>query len=183
MTIIPTKLPGCYLIEPKIIRDDRGYFMEAFNEKEFVANVGSGVHFVQQNQSQSKMGVLRGLHYQTGEHAQAKLIRVLSGSILDVAVDIRPESETYGQYFSVELSAENNRQLFIPRGFAHGFQVLSNDTTVFYNSDNFYNPAYEAGIIYDDPTIAVDWRAESSLPLISEKDKNLPTFEKSIKVW
>lgn len=129
MNFIETKLKGCFLLEPKIILDERGYFMESFNENTFQKGIGQPVHFVQDNQSYSTRGVLRGLHYQTGEHAQAKLVRVLQGEVLDVAVDIRPESDTYGQHVAVLLSAENQKQLFIPRGFAHGFVVLSETAT------------------------------------------------------
>ena len=137
MIFTETKLKGCYIIEPKIIRDERGYFMESFNEKTFQNGIGQAVHFVQDNQSFSSKGVLRGLHYQTGEHAQAKLVRVLQGEVLDVAVDIRPDSPTFGQYESVLLSGENQTQFFVPRGFAHGFLVLSETATFFYKCDNF----------------------------------------------
>ncbi|RZK10124.1 MAG: dTDP-4-dehydrorhamnose 3,5-epimerase, partial [Flavobacterium sp.] len=132
MNFIPTKLKGCFILEPKVIFDDRGYFMESFNEKTFQENTNQEIHFVQDNQSYSTKGVLRGLHYQTGEHAQAKLVRVLSGEVLDVAVDIRPDSETFGQHVAVLLSAENQKQFFVPRGFAHGFLVLSETATFFY---------------------------------------------------
>jgi len=137
MKFLETKLKGCYVIEPKIIQDDRGYFMESFNEKTFQNEIGKPICFVQDNQSYSTKGVLRGLHYQTGEHAQAKLVRVLEGEVLDVAVDIRPDSETFGQYEAVVLSAENQKQFFVPRGFAHGFLVLSETATFFYKCDNF----------------------------------------------
>ncbi len=183
MNFIPTKLSGCYSIEPKIISDERGYFMESFNENAFQKGIGQAVHFVQDNQSFSTKGVLRGLHYQTGEHAQAKLVRVLSGEVLDVAVDIRPESSTFGQYVSVVLSAENNKQFFIPRGFAHGFLVLSETATFFYKCDNFYNKESEGGILYNDPTIQIDWQFPKEKMLISEKDILLPTIENAKKVW
>jgi dTDP-4-dehydrorhamnose 3,5-epimerase len=137
MNFIPTPLAGCYILEPKVILDERGYFMESFNEQTFQKATGQAVHFVQDNQSYSSKGVLRGLHYQVGEHAQAKLVRVLSGAVLDVAVDIRPDSPTYGQHFSTELTAENQRQSFIPRGFAHGFLVLSETATFFINATIF----------------------------------------------
>ncbi len=183
MTITPTKLSGCYILEPKVIQDARGYFMESFNEKTFRDGTGEAVHFVQDNQSFSTKGVLRGLHYQTGAHAQAKLVRVLQGEVLDVAVDIRPESETYGQYVAEVLSAENQKQLFVPRGFAHGFLVLSETATFFYKCDNFYNKESEGGIIYNDATLAIDWKLEVSELLISEKDHILPTLDKARKIW
>lgn len=178
-----TKLQGCYIIEPKIILDERGYFMESFNEKTFQNGVGQAVHFVQDNQSFSSKGVLRGLHYQTGEHAQAKLVRVLQGEVLDVAVDIRPDSPTFRQYEAVLLSDENKRQFFVPRGFAHGFLVLSETATFFYKCDNFYNKESEGGIIYNDETINIDWQFSLEDLIISEKDKVQPTIENAKKVW
>lgn len=183
MNFIPTKLQGCYIIEPKIIRDERGYFMESFNEKTFQNGVGQAVHFVQDNQSFSTKGVLRGLHYQTGEHAQAKLVRVLQGEVLDVAVDIRPDSPTFGQYESVLLSGENQKQFFVPRGFAHGFLVLSETATFFYKCDNFYNKESEGGIIYNDETININWQFSLEDLIISEKDKVQPTLENAKKAW
>lgn len=183
MNFIPTKLEGCFILEPKIILDERGYFMESFNEKTFQNGIGQKVHFVQDNQSYSSKGVLRGLHYQTGAHAQAKLVRVLQGEVLDVAVDIRPESTTYGQYVSVVLSGENQRQLFVPRGFAHGFLVLSNTATFFYKCDNLYNKESEAGIIYNDKTINIDWDFPLEKLIVSEKDKVQPSLENASKVW
>lgn len=183
MNFTETKLKGCFIIEPKIISDERGYFMESFNEKTFQNGVDSEVHFVQDNQSFSSKGVLRGLHYQTGHHAQAKLVRVLQGEVLDVAVDIRPDSETYGKYEAVLLSAENQTQFFVPRGFAHGFLVLSKTATFFYKCDNFYNKESEGGIIYNDKTIGVNWNFPQEDLLISEKDQFLPTFENSKKAW
>jgi len=183
MNFIPTKLEGCFIIEPKIINDERGYFMESFNENTFQKGIGQSVHFVQDNQSFSTKGVLRGLHYQTGVHAQAKLVRVLSGEVLDVVVDIRPGSVTYGKYVSVVLSAENQQQFFIPRGFAHGFLVLSETATFFYKCDNFYNKESEGGLIYNDPIINIDWQFPTSQLLISEKDLMLPTLDKARRVW
>ena len=183
MNFIPTNALGCFSIEPKIIYDQRGYFMESFNEKSFQEGIGQNVHFVQDNQSFSTKGVLRGLHYQTGEHAQAKLVRVLDGEVLDIAVDIRPNSATYGEIVSVFLSAENKNQLFIPRGFAHGFVVLSDTATFFYKCDNFYNKDSEAGIFYNDPTIKIDWNFDTNKLIISDKDKNQPLFENAKKVW
>ena len=183
MIFTETKLKGCFIIEPKIINDERGYFMESFNEKTFQNGVGSEVHFVQDNQSFSSKGVLRGLHYQTGVHAQAKLVRVIHGEVLDVAVDIRPDSETFGQYEAILLSAENQKQFFIPRGFAHGFLVVSETATFFYKCDNFYNKESEGGIKFDAPEINIDWQFDSESLIISEKDQNLPTLANSKKVW
>jgi dTDP-4-dehydrorhamnose 3,5-epimerase len=183
MNFVPTKLAGCYVIEPKIILDERGYFMESFNEKTFQKGVEQAVHFVQDNQSFSTKGVLRGLHYQTGEHAQAKLVRVLQGEVLDVAVDIRPDSPTFGQYEAVLLSDENKKQFFVPRGFAHGFLVLSETATFFYKCDNFYNKESEGGIAFNDKTINIDWQFSLEDLIISEKDKVQPTIENAKKAW
>lgn len=183
MKFTETKLKGCYVIEPKIIGDVRGSFMESFNEKTFAEGIGQQVHFVQDNQSFSTKGVLRGLHYQCGIHAQAKLVRVLSGEVLDVAVDLRPDSETYGQYESVLLSGENHKQFFIPRGFAHGFLVLSDTATFFYKCDNFYNAASEGGLLFNDASLKINWNFPSDTFIISEKDKALPTIEMAKKVW
>ncbi|WP_130734816.1 dTDP-4-dehydrorhamnose 3,5-epimerase [Flavobacterium sp. J27] len=183
MNFITTKLSDCYIIEPKIIHDERGYFMESFNEKTFQEGIHQNVHFVQDNQSYSTKGVLRGLHYQSGSSAQAKLVRVLEGEVLDVAVDIRPNSPTFGEHVSVLLSSENKRQFFIPRGFAHGFIVLSNTATFFYKCDNFYNKESEGGIIYNDPELKIDWKFSFEELIVSEKDKNLPTLQKAKKVW
>ena len=183
MNFISTKLEGNFIVEPKIIQDSRGYFMESFNENSFQKGIGKKVTFVQDNQSFSSKGVLRGLHYQTGEHAQAKLVSVLQGEVLDVAVDIRPNSSTYGQYVSVLLSGENQTQFFIPRGFAHAFLVLSETATFFYKCDNFYDKESEGGIIYNDPILNVDWQFPIADMLISEKDQNLPTLENAKKVW
>ena len=183
MTVIPTDIEGCFIIEPKVMHDERGYFMESFNQAKFEEGTGTKVHFVQDNQSYSSKGVLRGLHYQTGEHAQAKLVRVLQGEVLDIAVDIRPDSETYGAYVAVVLSAQNNKQLFIPRGFAHGFLVLSDTATFFYKCDNLYNRESEGGIIYNDPAIGIDWQLPAEDLIISAKDQILPTLQNSKKVW
>jgi dTDP-4-dehydrorhamnose 3,5-epimerase len=183
MKFIETKLKGCFLIEPKIISDERGYFMESFNEKTFQEDIQQSVRFVQDNQSFSSRGVLRGLHYQVGEHAQAKLVRVLHGEVLDVAVDIRPDSSTFGHYESVLLSAENQRQFFVPRGFAHGFLVLSETATFFYKCDNFYNKEAEGGILFNDPTIGINWNFPLNQLLISEKDQHLPTLQNAKRVW
>ncbi len=170
-----TPIQGLMIFEPRVFADDRGYFYESYNEKIF-AEAGIHDNFVQDNQSKSTYGVLRGLHYQTGEHVQSKLVRVLEGSVLDVAVDIRPDSPTYGQHYTIELSAENHLQFYVPRGFAHGFLVLS-DTAIFsYKCDNFYNKASEGGIAYDDPTLNIDWKIPTEDMILSDKDKVNPTF-------
>ena len=158
MRFIETKLEGCFVIEPTVFKDDRGYFMESFNENTFEKGIGKKIHFVQDNQSYSSKGVLRGLHYQCGEHAQAKLVRVLEGEVLDVAVDLRPNSKTFGHYESIILTAENQKQFFVPRGFAHGFLVLSDTATFFYKCDNFYNKESEGGIIFNDSQPGIDWQ-------------------------
>jgi dTDP-4-dehydrorhamnose 3,5-epimerase len=183
MNFIPTKLEGCYILEPKVFRDERGYFLESFNQKTFENGIGVKINFVQDNQSFSTKGVLRGLHYQTGEHAQAKLVRVLQGEVLDVVVDIRPNSKTFGQYESVLLTGENHKQIFIPRGFAHGFLVLSDTATFFYKCDNFYNKESEGGLIYNDPTVNIDWQFPTDHLIISEKDQIVPNLENAKKAW
>jgi dTDP-4-dehydrorhamnose 3,5-epimerase len=183
MNFIPTKLQGCYILEPKIFNDDRGYFIESFNKNTFQNGINQEINFVQDNQSFSTKGVLRGLHYQTGQHAQAKLVRVLQGEVLDVAVDIRPESSTYGEYVSILLTGENQTQFFVPRGFAHGFLVLSETATFFYKCDNFYNKESEGGLIYNDPSINIDWQFPLENLIISEKDLILPTLKNIKKIW
>ena len=183
MNIIETKLAGCLIIEPKVIFDDRGFFMESFNEKKFSDLTGNNIHFLQDNQSYSTRGVLRGLHYQTGRWSQAKLVRVLNGEVLDVAVDIRPDSPTYGEHVSVVISSENNKQLFIPKGFAHGFLVLSETATFFYKCDTSYEPSSEGGILYNDEKLQIDWQLPADVIVISEKDKQLPLLESSKRIW
>lgn len=183
MNFIPTKLEGCYVLEPKILQDERGYFVETYNKNVFDKGIEQNINFVQDNQSFSSKGVLRGLHYQTTGHAQAKLVRVLHGEVLDVAVDIRPNSKTFGQHEAIILSAENHKQFFVPRGFAHGFLVLSDTATFFYKCDNFYNKESEGGIIYNDKTINIDWQFSSVDLLVSEKDQALPTIENAKKMW
>ena len=173
MNIIQTGIEGLVVLEPKVFGDSRGYFFEVFNEREFAEKVGP-VHFVQDNESKSRYGVLRGLHFQKGEHAQAKLVRVVSGAVLDVAVDIRPGSPTYGQWHAEELTGENHRMMFIPRGFAHGFSVLSEEVVFQYKCDNFYCPSAEGAIAWNDPTLAIDWRIPAADILLSEKDKHHP---------
>ncbi|AEH00876.1 dTDP-4-dehydrorhamnose 3,5-epimerase [Lacinutrix sp. 5H-3-7-4] len=177
MKVLETKLKDCFILEPNVFNDSRGYFFESFNAKTFIEHVNSKTVFLQDNESFSTKGVLRGLHYQTGEYAQAKLVRVVQGSVLDVAVDLRQDSKTFGQHVAVELSAENKKQLFVPRGFAHGFIVLS-DTAIFsYKCDNYYNKASEAGIIYNDKDLKIDWKLNESDFLVSDKDLVLPTLK------
>ncbi|HEY2721082.1 MAG TPA: dTDP-4-dehydrorhamnose 3,5-epimerase [Chitinophagaceae bacterium] len=170
-----TEFDGLLIFEPVVYEDNRGYFFEAFNEKIFHQH-NIGIRFVQDNQSSSSYGVIRGLHYQLHPHAQVKLVRVLNGKILDMAVDIRKGSPTFSKVFSVELSAENKRQLLIPTGFAHGFSVLSDTADVLYKCDDFYNKNSEAGIRYDDPVLNIDWRISAEKTNVSEKDRNLPSF-------
>ncbi len=177
MQIKETKLKGCFIIEPTKFGDSRGYFFESFNEHTFNKLTGTQTHFVQDNQSYSTRGVIRGLHAQAGDHAQAKLVRVLEGRVIDVAVDARPDSETFGQHVAVELSAENNFQLFVPRGFLHGFVVLSETATFFYKCDNFYNKASECGVKFDDPELGIDWVVPAEELIISDKDQVLPSFK------
>lgn len=176
MAIIKTPIEGVVIIEPKIFSDDRGYFFESYNEAQLAEEGGITAHFVQDNESCSSYGVLRGLHFQRPPHAQAKLVRVVRGRVLDVAVDIRSGSPTYGKYVSVELSEDNHRQLFLPRGMAHGFVVLSDKAIFQYKCDNQYHPESEGGIIWNDPTIAIDWGIEPSAVILSEKDKKSPLF-------
>jgi dTDP-4-dehydrorhamnose 3,5-epimerase len=173
MTIIPTALAGCIVIIPRVFNDERGYFYEAFNEKSFTEAVGP-IHFIQDNQSFSTKGVLRGLHFQKGEFSQSKLVRVTQGEVLDVAVDLRKKSATYGQHHAVKLSAQNNNQLFIPRGFAHGFVVLSSSAIFQYKCDNYYHKESEAGLHYADPSIKIDWLLNDGELIVSDKDKELP---------
>ncbi|MGL5681443.1 MAG: dTDP-4-dehydrorhamnose 3,5-epimerase [Marinifilaceae bacterium] len=173
MKVTPTALDGVVIIEPKVFGDDRGYFFESFSQKDFNKEVAD-VHFVQDNESYSRYGVLRGLHFQKGEAAQAKLVRVVKGEIMDVAVDVRPESLTYGQYVAVHLSGDNKKQLFIPRGFAHGFVVLSDEVLFQYKCDNYYMPQAEGGIRFDDPSLGIDWQLPMSDLILSDKDKDLP---------
>ena len=174
MKAIKTDIPGLLVLEPVIFGDTRGYFFEAFNQKDFDEAVGTHVTFVQDNESKSGYGVVRGLHFQKGDHAQAKLVRVISGRVLDVAVDIRPGSPTFGRHFSVELTGENHRMLFIPRGFAHGFSVLSETAVFQYKCDNFYCPEAEGGIAWDDPALGIDWQLTAESVKWSDKDRRNP---------
>ena len=176
MKVEQTILKDCFIIHDNVIQDQRGYFFESFNQQKFQAQTGLNISFVQDNQSKSTKGVLRGMHYQLGEHAQAKLVRVIEGAVLDIAVDIRPNSSSFGKSFALELTATNKKQLFVPRGFAHGFVVLSDTATFFYKCDNFYNKASEGGFIYNDTTLNLDWQLSQSEIILSEKDKGLPSF-------
>lgn len=169
MTYTETKLKGVWILEPRVFDDERGYFFEAWNKADFVKHIGD-VNFIQDNESKSSYGVLRGLHYQKGDYAQAKLVRVIKGKVLDVAVDLRKSSATFGQYVAVELSEENKKQLFIPRGFAHGFLVLSSEAVFTYKVDNTYSPTHEASIRWNDEEIAIRWDIDSKDVITSEKD-------------
>jgi dTDP-4-dehydrorhamnose 3,5-epimerase len=173
MPFVKTSLPGLLVFEPKVFEDSRGYFFEAYNEQTFFSE-GVTIKFVQDNQSKSSYGVIRGLHYQQLPYAQTKLVRVLEGAILDVAVDIRKGSPTFGQVYAVELSAENKKQLLVPSGFAHGFSVMSETAIVLYKCDQFYNKESEGGIIYNDLSLAIDWKLPKEKVLVSEKDLQLP---------
>ena len=179
MPFIDTPLPGCKIFEPRIWEDDRGYFFESFNARTF-AETGIERPFVQDNQAYSSYGVLRGLHYQRDEYAQAKLVRVLQGEVLDVVVDLRPESPTYGRSFSIRLSAANQKQLYVPRGFAHGYAVLSPTALFFYKCDNYYRKEAEGGLRYDDPALKIDWELPTEAIVLSPKDRILPRLDEHL---
>ena len=170
MNYIATDIEGVYILEPQLFKDARGYFTETYNKADFDKNIGYDVQFIQDNQSMSSKGVLRGLHYQEGADSQAKLVRVINGTVLDVAVDLRKHSPTFGKYLMVELSAENMRQLFIPRGFAHGFSVLSEKAIIQYKCDNFYAPEADSGISIKDESFGIDWKIPTENAILSEKD-------------
>ena len=176
MEVIQTAIPGVVIIEPRVFKDARGYFFESFSQRDFDAQVRE-VRFVQDNESKSSFGVLRGLHFQKPPHAQSKLVRVVKGAVLDVAIDVRRGSPTFGQHVAVELSAENHRQFFIPRGFAHGFVVLTDEVVFQYKCDNFYAPQYEGAIAWDDPDLGIDWRVPSEDVLLSDKDRCHPRLK------
>ena len=176
MNIFKTNLPDLYLIEPKIFEDSRGYFFESYN-KNILKENGIEINFVQDNQSKSSYGVIRGLHYQLNPHPQTKLVRVLAGKILDVVVDIRKNSPTFGKWQSFELSDDNKHQLLVTVGFAHGFSVLSNTAIVLYKCDDFYNPQLERGIVYNDPALSIDWDFDENDAIVSEKDAILPLLK------
>ena len=176
MKFIKTAIPSVFIIEPSVFGDDRGYFFESFNQNKFSELIGQEINFVQDNESFSSKGVLRGLHFQAGDYAQAKLVRVVKGTVLDVVVDMRKESSTFSKHFSIELSEDNKKQLFVPRGFAHGFIVLSQTAIFSYKCDNFYDKASEKGLRYDDPSLGIDWCLPAKEFIVSEKDLVLPTL-------
>lgn len=176
MKLVETPLKDCYILEPTIFEDDRGYFYEKYNEKRFEELTGLNGHFVQDNISKSSYGVLRGLHLQKGEHAQAKLVSCLEGKVLDVAVDLRPDSPTFGKWYSVELTAENKLQFYVPRGFGHGFSVLSETAVFAYKCDNFYNKASEVGVLWNDADLQINWQLPAEDVILSDKDKILSRF-------
>lgn len=175
MNVINTELDGVLIIEPKIFGDARGYFFESYNKEKFTA-AGINADFIQDNESKSRFGVLRGLHFQAAPYTQAKLVRVISGAVLDVAVDIRKGSPTFGRHITIELSGENKRQLYVPRGFAHGFVVLSKEVIFAYKCDNKYMPSHERGIAFDDPALGIDWKVKVDSFILSGKDKMNPKF-------
>jgi dTDP-4-dehydrorhamnose 3,5-epimerase len=180
MKVTETHLKGCFIIEPQVFVDERGCFFESFNQKNFEKKTGLKVNFVQDNQSISQRGVIRGLHLQKGEFAQAKLMRVIKGRVLDVAVDLRKDSPTFGKHFSIELSGENNKQLFVPKGFAHGFSVLEDDTIFAYKCDHYYNKESEGGVVYNDKELDIDWKLNKEEIVLAEKDKELKRFKNLI---
>jgi dTDP-4-dehydrorhamnose 3,5-epimerase len=177
MKVIETNIKDLIVVQPSIIKDSRGYFFESFNQKKFNDATGLDIQFVQDNQAKSSFGVLRGLHYQLNPYSQAKLVSVLRGKVLDVAVDLRKDSITFGKHFSIELTEENKTQLFIPRGFAHGYVVLSDDAEFFYKCDNFYNKENEGGLAFNDPSLNIDWHIDLSKAILSEKDLMNPTIQ------
>ncbi|WP_407483441.1 dTDP-4-dehydrorhamnose 3,5-epimerase [Elizabethkingia meningoseptica] len=177
MKLIETPLKDCYVIEPSVFEDERGYFYEKYNEKKFEELTGLNGHFVQDNISKSSFGVLRGLHLQKGDHAQAKLVSCLEGRVWDIAVDVRENSPTFGQWYGMELSAENKLQFYVPRGFAHGFVVLSETAIFSYKCDNFYKKEAEGCVKYNDPDLNIDWKIAESDIILSDKDQNAPAFK------
>ena len=179
MNLIKTKLDGLVVLKPTVFKDNRGYFMESYNQKNINKLLGN-VNFIQDNESESSRGVLRGLHFQKPPYTQAKLVRCLKGSVLDVVLDLRKDSKTYGIFETISLTEENKKQLFIPKGFAHGFIVLSKSAILSYKVDNYYNPESESGIIWNDPDLNIDWKINKNEIIVSEKDKNLPTFNEII---
>lgn len=178
MNVIQTEIPGVVIIEPRIFGDSRGYFFESFSERDFCANVKE-VKFVQDNESKSCYGVIRGLHFQKPPHAQSKLVRVVKGRVLDVAVDVRKGSPTFGKHVAVELTEDNHRQFFIPRGFAHGFAVLSEEAVFQYKCDNYYAPQSEGAIAWNDPALGIDWGVPADKAVLSEKDMNHPLLKEA----
>ena len=176
MEIIKTEIEGVVILEPRVFGDSRGYFMESYSERDFNSNVRE-VNFVQDNESLSSYGVVRGLHFQKPPYAQSKLVRVVKGKVLDVAVDIRKGSPTFGKHVAVELSADNHRQVFIPKGFAHGFAVLSDEAVLQYKCDNFYSPEHEGSVAWNDPELSIDWQIPSDKVILSAKDQNCPKLK------
>ena len=181
MEVTETYLKGCFIIEPQVFGDERGFFFESFNKNKFRELTGIEIEFVQDNEAFSYKGILRGLHFQKGEFAQAKLVRVVKGKVLDVAVDLRPGSKTFGKHFSVILSEENKKQLFVPRGFAHGYAVLEDNTLFSYKCDNYYNKESESGVIYNDKDLQIDWMLEENEIELSEKDEKLKAFKEFLR--
>lgn len=179
MKITETGFSGLYIVEPRVFADSRGYFLESFNAKQF-ADAGLGASFVQDNQSFSTSGVIRGLHYQNAPHAQTKLVRVLAGSILDVVVDLRKDQPTFGKTFTIELTSDNKKQLYVPKGFAHGFSVLSETAEILYKCDNYYNKESEGGLLYNDPVLNIDWKVPADRLSLSDKDKANPLFSDAV---
>ncbi|APG65857.1 dTDP-4-dehydrorhamnose 3,5-epimerase [Tenacibaculum todarodis] len=177
MIVTKTHLQDCFVIEPKVFGDDRGYFFESFNKQTFKEKTSLEINFVQDNEAFSNRGILRGLHFQKGASAQAKLVRVIKGKVLDIALDIRPKSKTYGKYFSLILSEKNKKQLFVPRGFAHGYSVLEDNTIFAYKCDNYYDTSSEGGIIYNDSNLKIDWMLSENEIILSGKDKTLPLLK------
>ncbi len=177
MKITETNLKGCFIIEPTIFQDERGIFFESFNKKSFEEDIGKPLDFVQDNHSVSHKGVLRGLHYQKGTSAQAKLVQVVKGEVLDVVVDLRKESDTFGEHFKIKLTENTYKLLFIPKGMSHGFLALKNNTVFAYKCDNYYEKSSESGIVYNDVDLGIDWEYPLEQIVLSEKDKRLPTFK------
>lgn len=177
MKIINTKINGLFILEPNVFEDDRGYFFESYNKVTLETLTGDEYNFIQDNESKSSYGVIRGLHYQLAPHSQAKLVRVMEGRVYDVAVDLRRDSPTFGEWAGVELSGENKKQFLIPKGFAHGFSVLSETAVFTYKCDEYYHPKSEAGILYNDPALAIDWKIPEKNVKLSEKDKLLPELK------
>ena len=177
MNVLKTEIEGVYIIEPRVFGDERGYFFESFNAERFLAQIGIDVTFVQDNESKSSYGVVRGLHFQNPPYAQSKLVRVVKGAVLDVVVDIRKGSPTFGAHVAVELNQDNHRQLFIPRGFAHGFVVLTDEVVFQYKCDNFYAPDHEGAVAWDDPDLSIDWKIPASAVILSDKDRKHPQLK------
>jgi dTDP-4-dehydrorhamnose 3,5-epimerase len=175
MKLVATEFRDLYILEPTVLGDDRGYFMESYSRRTLI-QAGIELNFVQDNQSSSRKGVLRGLHYQIAPYAQTKLVRVLSGVILDVVIDLRTKEKTFGKHFSMELSAENKKQVLVPKGFAHGFITLSDQAEVFYKCDEYYHPEADRGILYNDPALAINWKMEATEFILSEKDRKHPVL-------